>query len=104
VKFTAINSAHKRRVPNQLEPFPTTKELNDLFQSQNNICGICFLPFRTFQLDHIFQIQHGGLHILSNLRFTHPWCNLTRPKRPLPMVTVLQIHEDTGEYTDAQLW
>jgi hypothetical protein len=103
VDFTGANYAHKKRVPNQTEPFPTTTELRELYDSQNNICGICDYSFKTFHLDHIVQLQFGGAHVLENLRFTHPWCNLSRDRTIPGMVTVLYIRPDTGE-TDAQPW
>lgn len=104
MSFARLNSHHKKRVPNQLLPYPRTKELEQLFEFQKYICGLCNDPFKIFHLDHILQIQFGGAHVLQNLRFTHPWCNLSRDRTPPRIVSVTHISVDTGEYTDARPW
>lgn len=97
------NYEHKKRVPHQTEPFPTTKQLRQLLQSQNNICGICNFPFVTFDLDHIVQIANGGLHILRNIRFTHVRCNRSRSKTAPRLIVPTWQHDD-GISIDTVPW
>jgi len=84
--FHAANRNHKRRVPNQTEPYPTNEELEALYNSNNGICPMCectIAEWEPVDLDHIRPIIMGGLHTLENLRFVHQHCNRKRKKRPL---------------------
>lgn len=45
------------------------------------ICGqIIDIEAGDLQIDHIIPIAEGGSDTLDNVRCTHKWCNLTRPK------------------------
>lgn len=42
----------------------------------SRICGICKKPLEDgFELDHTIPLSRGGLHKVTNLQLTHPYCN-----------------------------
>jgi 5-methylcytosine-specific restriction endonuclease McrA len=53
-----------------------------VFERDRGICGICGLPVdpANWHLDHIEPLALGGPHSYSNVRVTHPKCNMARSR------------------------
>lgn len=51
--------------------------LDELYQRDNGICGICneSCPREVASMDHIVPISRGGPHIWSNVQLAHHVCN-----------------------------
>jgi hypothetical protein len=85
MRFYRLNKVHKLRFPNQTEPFPTIKELRELYKSNNGILSSLQMHYRRMGEGALGPHQAaclGRLHILKNLRFLRDVCNLTRQRPP----------------------
>lgn len=58
--------------------------VNLIIERDGSACFVCGLPVTTDEasIEHAIQFSHGGdLHSATNLRISHPVCNMTRPRR-----------------------
>jgi len=83
-KLVRDNCSHKRRCQKQDSDITTDflKKLKD----DTKICDICRKELDgPIHLDHIRPLgkPYFGKHVMSNVRFVHAVCNLSRPKKGL---------------------
>ena len=66
------------------------------FQYWGGRCHLCGLAvdLKTFEWDHVKPVSRGGLHVLSNLRPSHKYCNQVKSARwvTLRMRTPCKVH------------
>ena len=58
----------------------TKEDIANLLLEQNGLCAICNDPFGAdgYHIDHWKPLSRGGTNDPSNLKLTHPKCNLTK--------------------------
>lgn len=56
----------------------TTKELNELIRSSQNICFWCDKHTDMIHIDHIYPLAKGGEHTINNLCVSCPDCNMRK--------------------------
>lgn len=58
----------------------TRKMVKAVYDRDNGICQLCFLPVgeRDWDIDHIIPRSFGGQNFRNNLRLTHSACNNAR--------------------------
>lgn len=60
----------------------SVKDIAKLLEKQKNICGICKkLLTKEKEIDHIIPLSKGGKHEISNLQWTHRFCNRSKSNK-----------------------
>lgn len=83
-KLRACQDFHKRRAYIKANGGKWTKaDIMRLLEDQNGLCAICNEPFGAdgFHIDHWKPLSRGGTNDPSNLKLTHPVCNLKKGTR-----------------------
>jgi hypothetical protein len=74
-----------------------------IFEEQEGLCPICGRPLDEYQLDHIFPLCLGALHMPFNVRAIHPHCHAKKSRQEAGLIRRVKAEQQVEVIARRQL-